>query len=95
MTLAEFLLARIAEDESAARSPLSENRWQAIHPRRVLAECEAKRRIVTDCAARMVDAEADLTTEAQWVAQFATETLWSLAFPYADHADFRYDEWHP
>ena len=61
MTLTEFLLARIAEDEAAAREcdemyPPDEPfglefdhdhqaRWT---PGRVLAECEAKRRIVAE-----------------------------------------------
>ena len=40
MTLTEFLLARIAEDEAAANVAHRES------PARVLAECEAKRRIV-------------------------------------------------
>ena len=63
MTLTEFLLARIAEDEAAARdagerrglpyeSPLYvvDDNYRhdqvGIYPERVLAECEAKRRIV-------------------------------------------------
>lgn len=56
MTLTEFLLARIAEDEAAARAEAP--RWRPVRqwpmewdrgpgdPARVLAECEAKRRIV-------------------------------------------------
>ena len=62
MTLAEFLLARIAEDESRARELAerrrniwSEELWDGVavpyseSPARVLAECEAKRRIVESC----------------------------------------------
>jgi hypothetical protein len=52
--LAEFLLARIAEDEKWARARLTEGpEWMDPAksygglPARVLAECEAKRRIVT------------------------------------------------
>ena len=117
MTLAEFLLARIAEDEAAARvvmrpderhpwgdrtlSPVPVERipnevrgylgssWGehfARHdPARVLAECEAKRRVVA------------------WVKQWPWRAeppssvdglLPLLALPYADHPD--YDEsWRP
>ena len=60
MTLTEFLLARIAEDEAVAkRGPYPEPPWWrlenvetdesmfiAIDPARLLAECEAKRQIV-------------------------------------------------
>ena len=59
MTLAEFLLARIAEDEAVAQAashggwigPESMGAFEGgdtvyIDPARVLAECEAKRRIV-------------------------------------------------
>jgi len=104
VTLAEFLLARIADDEAAARvvmrederhpwgdralSPVSVERipdevrgylggtwgehFARWDPARVLAECDAKRRIVTECG---------------WVT-----VMQLLALPYADHPDFR-DEW--
>ena len=42
MTLTEFLLARIAEDEDIARNSMASMRWST----RVLAECEAKRKII-------------------------------------------------
>jgi hypothetical protein len=45
MTITEFLLARIAEDEADASGPLDDE--EVIWARRLLAECEAKRRIVT------------------------------------------------
>jgi len=52
--LVEFLLARIAEDEAAARENVEyeENVGETagwLAPSRVLAECEAKRRIVEQC----------------------------------------------
>ena len=50
-------------------------------PARVLAECEAKRRIVE---------EAD-GADAQW---WEHRYLLALALPYADHPDYR-DEWKP
>jgi hypothetical protein len=80
MTLTEFLLARIAEDKASAsthaystvvgdvalgdgrRAPL--NSWVRFNPARVLAECEAKRRIVTEVhydrnAESVAEAKAD------------------------------------
>ncbi len=108
MTLTEFLLARIAEDEETARQPdlMWPSSWTAkfhhyealretkprdyamgryctqFDPARVLAECEAKRRIVA-----LAESVTDM--HAEW------ETLeMLLALPYADHPD--YDEtWRP
>jgi hypothetical protein len=96
MTLTEFLLARIAEDEESARFAMSRNdggaldyagqwfgavghaeRWEPV---RVLAECEAKRRIVERCRA----------SNGYWGAE--VERM--LALPYADHPDYR-EEWKP
>lgn len=120
MTLTEFLLARIAEDETAARAIQGDEgtnlagvwhfhhadyegewpvpgaevtctsdtghydipqwaRWAERHnPARVLAECEAKRRIVADLA----DIED------------GPYLLGLLAIPYADHPDFN-PAWRP
>jgi hypothetical protein len=115
-TLADFLLARIAEDEAAARhAPGSGRDWQALEgrdewavvenatslvaaqsrdpwwarhiarhdPARVLAECDAKRRIVQDMP---------------FVGECAAELLLRvgqiLALPYAAHPDYR-EEWRP
>jgi len=110
MTLTEFLLARIAEDEGAARDAYYDGqRWvseeevvvaadkeldpvlyldrkrDAHHaqnwpPARVLAECEAKRRLVRWCG--------------QWGEPAFREPLAFLAIPYADHSDYR-EEWKP
>jgi hypothetical protein len=135
--LAEFLLARIAEDEAAARAA-TKGEWTAVgtqfpdeesdaaemirgyvdvfpdgpgitgeemagpdawhvarwDPARVLAECDAKRRIVefwsqafskpTDFPGIQFDR---VRSAAQW-------TLQVLALPYADHPGFR-EEWRP
>ncbi len=100
MTLPEFLLARIAEDEAAARD-LVEALWPgedryiigglgvyppaAIIPAKMLAECDAKRRIV----ALHTDnefAELDYPRLESW------GILQLLALPYADHPDFK-PEW--
>ncbi len=85
MTLAQFLLARIAEDEMVAKEvpgPPDETglSWWgkyghlSVSPDRVLTECEAKRRIITN-----------------WGFPGA---LRALALPYADHPDYR-EEWRP
>lgn len=53
MTITEFLLARIAETQARAEEAKTHDLgdpgaalWQDVNPARVLAECEAKRRIV-------------------------------------------------
>ena len=98
--LAEFLAARIREDEDAARfnasvddaslspCPFSVVGGDCWTPARVLAECEAKRRIIRD-----LYAGAGLDNE--WDAGYTNaiaEVLRRLALPYADHPDFR-EEW--
>jgi hypothetical protein len=96
MTLTEFLLSRIAEDEA---------RVYGIHsgsgdpdffwgPDRIRAECEAKRRIVE----RYRRHERDVTPPGVALddtARFALEdTMRDLAQTYADHPDYR-QEWKP
>jgi hypothetical protein len=120
LTLADFLLARIAEDEETAQDATNDgHRWlveeetislwpddldpasgvmlfprkaHAYHaatwePARVLAECEAKRRMVERLAT-----EARTTAQIVSVATLASDMLTLLAQPYADHPDFR-PEW--
>lgn len=124
--LTEFLLARIAEVESAARAAGDLRMWRSdarpddawlereddgarvsvairtrveeqwaehvLHhlPGRVLAECEAKRRIVAMYEAR---SEQDhLTVQAH--ATGLLLAVRALALPYADHPDYR-QEWKP
>ncbi len=95
MTLDEFLLARITEDEMVAKEvpgPSDEEglSWWgeyghlSVSPARVLAECEAKRRVI----AAVVDVE--------WSGSFAVRdvVLSYLVLPYADHPDYR-EEWRP
>ena len=119
MTITEFLLARIAEDEDAARgsgilgwvtyrdrngviqytTPASlagDGTWivdgreirterftvQVVHDEaRILAECQAKRRIAS-MAAEQLDEPS------------GTELLQLLALPYVDHDDYQ-EEWRP
>lgn len=141
--LTDFLLARIAEDEAAARYLLrdlegqiaeggfgadergpftptrqlaaemwafyaGQTRWRNFargqhiarfsDPSRVLAECEAKRRIVeahplTSDAVGTGCRTCDLDEDGMLVmADGGCTTLRALAFPYADHLDFR-EEW--
>lgn len=142
-TLTEFLLARIAEDEAAARDLLrdletqivesgfrvdergpvtptrqlaaemwahyrGQTRWRNVargqhiarlsDPARVLAECEAKRRIVefaeeATCLDAQVDNERRLgARDMQTEPYLGNSILAALALPYADHMDFR-EEW--
>jgi hypothetical protein len=87
--LADFLLARIAEDEAAARgvrpgprtvrtnAPDVEQYLAVWHPDRVLAECDAKRRIVErearffeprdDLPAELTVVEDEWQSEREWV----------------------------
>lgn len=102
MTLTEFLLDRIAEDELevgpadpdegagpngigwAEVGALSE--VLMVRPSRVLAECEAKRRIVEEV--REISAEPN-PPQALILADYM---LQAIAGVYADHPDFR-EEW--
>lgn len=104
LTLTDFLLARIADEESLARGAQGDqwpelvealglyvnipNRWHiAAHgPARVLAECEAKRRIVKSYQLAPIDA--------------LLAVLLLMAEVYADHPDYRWrltyrEEWRP
>lgn len=114
MTLTEFLLARIAEDEERAEVgalyPGQHTGWlnavvggsyvgfsDRFTPDRVLAECEAKRRIVERCA------ESESQNYA-WVSgqrfgrpegvEDLRAIIRDLASVYADHPDYS-DEWRP
>jgi hypothetical protein len=104
VTIAEFLLARINEDEAVvekwprdARAGIAPNGrlWQDQygHPvwqarARVLAECEAKRRIVEEFAA-LTPIPYDI---AEGIYGAMRHCVQVLALPYADHPDFR-EEW--
>ncbi len=122
--LADFLLARIAEDEQkaqwAAHAWASEfvvegatdtgNGWVRAHvarwaPLKILAECEAKRRIIDlhsdtrDHGAGGIThtGRCDTCGENIWRDpddQFPCETLKAVALPYADRPDYR-EEWRP
>jgi hypothetical protein len=127
MTLTEFLMARISEDEARARDAFYEGqRWipeeeavvaadrdldailfldrrrDAVHaarwsPARVLAECEAKRRIVetaqrTQASLESRRAPANDAINGHVLAY--RDVVRQLAVIYADHPDYR-KEWRP
>ena len=100
MTLTEFLLARIAEDEAemaaAIESRYPSGRWTILrNPSRLAAECEAKRRIVEEHRGGKWPNPPDPCDahDASFVST-PCDTLRYLAAVYADHPD--YDEaWRP
>jgi len=122
MTLVEFLLSRIGDDEQAARSAgvlQSGTSWEyepdptpspilLVAPARVLAECEAKRRIIeeyreftkADPDDGMPIYAEDVDEDRLWPAygggMFSglRKAVRLLALPYADHPDYR-AEWRP
>jgi len=83
-SLSDFLLARIAEDEEGApRHLFDRERGGLIGIReRILAECEAKRRIVAECGKPMMT----------FYGPTEKHVMRLLALPYADHPDYR-EEW--
>ena len=114
MTLTEFLLARIAEDESAVEDWPIDGPWGA-HPdggmwvdsyarpiyaprARVLAEVEAKRRIVEDVhfdgSGDYVQPWCSTCSDDENLVDLPCQTLRLLALPYADHPDCD-EEWRP
>lgn len=98
MTIVEFLLARIAEDETEAREcsdPYAQGNWRtyendvgtiAMTKDRALAECAAKRAIV-----ERNEPYDDIQVRRQ-TRTLAGDTLRDLAAVYADHPDYR-EEW--
>jgi hypothetical protein len=108
LSLADFLLERIAEDESYARR-VPDGRGGAVggtslecsahywrwHPARVLAECEAKRRIIERYQELIKvdhfdDPDVHLIDEAY---EYEDRILPLLAQPYADHPDYQAGVW--
>lgn len=84
VSLTEFLLARIEEDEADARE-----RGVAAEAL-ALAECQAKRRIVENLdGVRLEQPAIRMYREG-----LAEVTLRMLALPYVGHPDYR-EEWKP
>jgi len=103
--LSDFLLARIAEDEAAARAALATpldsfppaGSWDPV---RVLAECDARRQLI-DLAyeATGLDQTVDLERRVNarsdsGVRYLGDRILGALALPYAGHPDYQ-QEWRP
>jgi hypothetical protein len=96
MNLAEFLLARVAEDEAVARA--AGTGWAGpepmgaieggdsvfVSPARVLAECEAKRSVLA--LHRSGDAWCDYCSHS--VVDDRCPTIRALAAVFRDHPDF-------
>ena len=110
MTLADFLMERIAEDE-AEQFPYQcpcDLTVDGLHssscPEWVFAQCEAKRRVVESMEGGL--SMADRVRGASWwgrrrmsrhtvgVSLAADVVLRELAVPYAGHADYQ-NEWRP
>jgi hypothetical protein len=102
MTLTEFLLARIAEDEAEIANPewatLPSDGWMghaaAWGRPRALAECEAKRLIVEDFEVYAADyraAPSDFAAGRRHAALLAASRVAAI---YASHADYL-SEWKP
>ena len=87
MTLTEFLLARIAEDEAAAVAeiPTGPRRNGKTFWRRTLVGCEARRQIVYRTTKPIAHAGQDIERQA---------VVRLLALPYSDHPDYD-EEWKP
>lgn len=106
MTLTDFLLARVAEDEGQANF-WAEVQWPSddctecsgasgegvpeFDPARVLAECEAKRRIVELFHSAVPD--GDGWSEAGW-SEAGWRVLCEMSAVYADRPDYN-PEWKP
>ena len=100
--LSEFLLARAGDDEELARQYGDPRRlrsslaWASevgrpvleVDPSRMVAECEAKRRVV----AQFIEGVANYDIGPQGEVARLTFVLRALALPYADHPDYQ-PEW--
>lgn len=108
LTLTDFLLARIAEDgewatwagaaQDAERSrglafASSLGSSSVTSAGRVLAECEAKRRIIQTMQTAVDQAWQDGDARPV-IEHIADRTLRALAAVYADHPEFQ-EEWRP
>jgi hypothetical protein len=95
MTLVEFLLARLDEEESAwsRGAPLVTRPDFARLSRHMLADVEAKRRLIA--RAVHTDNMADYSDTLHMVAmEYEEQILPALALPYADHPEYQ-QEWKP
>jgi hypothetical protein len=97
VTLTEFLLERFAEDEANAdeidciTTALSGPPYWT--PARILAECEAKRRIVEIHYNGSPETDLNRCSPCDTVGADPCPTLRALSLPYADHPDYL-PEWN-
>lgn len=90
MTLVEFLTARLDEDEAKAhRARVEGEQWPSA---RVLADVDAKRRIVDSYRWQIDNADRPFASERIGEARIAEHHVKLLALSYADNPDFR-EEW--
>lgn len=99
-TLTDFLLARIAEDEAGYRAEAAGVEWLTVNGQdlwpQLLAECEAKRRIVERAqrASRVFNQSINPSPLGVAMTMTMDLVLADLALPYANHDDYR-EEWKP
>lgn len=103
MDIVDFLSERLNEDEAAARRLLGDRsvseagKW---YERRLLLECESKRRLLSIVESARQMALAAMVRNAfednpPWIPEsieWTTKSLNALALPYSDHPDFE-PEW--
>ena len=98
--LADFLLARIAEEERACQAQLygrASTAEQLMSPGRLLLHCSARRKVVAlheihvvDAGREtMIDGESGSCRGARTERAFICPTLRVLALPYFDHPDYQ------
>jgi hypothetical protein len=99
MTLVEFIRARIADDEAAGKvgdekgcRAARDRPDTTFDPRRVLADCEARRTVVASYERLIRDARDGGASDGTVLG--LERVLKCIASPYADHPDHR-PEWSP
>lgn len=102
--ITNFLLARVAEDEAAAKADdrhWSEVPYEVFSSNRIRAEVAAKRRIIELHGAELIEvinADGD-ERSGYWCTEcedeeFPCQTLRLLALPYGERPDYK-QEWTP
>jgi hypothetical protein len=106
--LVTWLRSQLDEDERGAReadagfwymdghSPAVAEHIARWFPTRVLAEVEAKRRILDrydDCRVRLEDPDYSVVEAAEQLREYEDFVLPALALPYADRPGYREGEW--
>jgi hypothetical protein len=98
--LADFLLARIAEEERACQALLygrASTAEQLMSPGRLLLHCAARRHVIALHEIHvvmaghdtMIDGESGSSRSVRTERDFICPTLRTLALPYFDHPDYQ------